>query len=197
MLSYVARRLLYALFVLLGVATVSFFMLRITGDPVLLMLPTDATSADVDRMRHLMGFDRPLGVQYLSFMGQLLQGSLGNSLRYHQPTLAVVSERIPATSQLASSAFLLTLALAVPLGVLSAVRKGTWVDSLGSVFALIGQATPVFWLGLMGILLFSVKLRWLPSQGRGGLENLVMPAITLGLYSAALTTRMLRSARAF
>jgi peptide/nickel transport system permease protein len=194
LLPYIGRRLLYALFVLLGVSTIIFFILRLTGDPVLLMVPPEATAADVERMRHLLGFDRPVAVQYVTFLADLARGDLGVSLRYSQPVAGLVLERLPATGQLAMTAFLFSLLISIPTGIMSAVRRGSWADSLGSVFALVGQATPVFWLGIMAILLFSVKLHWLPSQGRAGWTSLVMPAASLGLTAAAMTTRMMRSA---
>lgn len=194
MLQYIAKRLWYSLFVLLGVSTIIFFILRLTGDPVQLMVPPDATAADVERMRHLLGFDRPLIVQYLQFLWELLRGDLGVSLRYNQPAAGLVLERLPATGQLALTAFLFSLLISIPIGITSALRRGSWVDNIGSLFALVGQATPVFWLGIMAILLFSVKLHWLPSQGRSGWQSLIMPGVSLGLTAAAMTTRMVRSA---
>lgn len=194
MLPYIGKRLWYSLFVLLGVSTIIFFILRLTGDPVLLMVPPDATAADVERMRHLLGFDRPVIVQFGNFIWGLLHGDLGTSLRYSQPAAALVLERLPATGQLALTAFAFSLLISIPTGIASAVRRGSWIDNIGSVFALIGQATPVFWLGIMAILLFSVKLHLLPSQGRAGWESLIMPAACLGLTAAAMTTRMMRSA---
>lgn len=194
MLQYIAKRLWYSLFVLLGVSTIIFFILRLTGDPVQLMVPPDATAADVERMRHLLGFDRPLIVQYLQFLWELLRGDLGVSLRYNQPAAGLVLERLPATGQLALTAFLFSLLISIPIGITSALRRGSWVDNIGSLFALVGQATPVFWLGIMAILLFSVKLHWLPSQGRSGWASLIMPGVSLGLTAAAMTTRMVRSA---
>jgi peptide/nickel transport system permease protein len=193
-LPYIGKRLWYSLFVLLGVSTIIFFILRLTGDPVLLMVTPDATAADVERMRHLLGFDRPVIVQFGSFIWGLLQGDLGTSLRYSQPAAALVLERLPATGQLALTAFVFSLLISIPTGIASAVRRGSWLDNIGSVFALVGQATPVFWLGIMAILLFSVKLHLLPSQGRAGWQSLIMPAACLGLTAAAMTTRMMRSA---
>lgn len=193
MLPYIGKRLLYTVLVLLGVATVIFFLIRLTGDPVVLLMPPDATAEDLDRMRHLLGFDRPLWEQYLSFIGGLFKGDAGKSLRYNQPTLGLVLERFPATGQLAFTAFCLAMVVAIPIGIISAVRRGSLADNFGSVFALLGQATPVFWLGIMAILLFSVKLHWLPSQGRGTWRHLIMPATALGLSSAAMITRMMRS----
>ncbi|MCL4514260.1 MAG: ABC transporter permease [Firmicutes bacterium] len=193
MSRYLVKRLGHAVFVVLGVSTVVFFILRLSGDPVLLMLPVDATQADVIRLRHALGFDRPLYVQYVRFMASIFQGDAGESIRYGQPALRLVLERLPATLQLASAALIFALGVAFPIGILSATRRGSLIDNIGSVVALLGQATPVFWLGIMFILEFSVRLKWLPASGYGTIGHLVLPSITLGLYLAAVTTRMLRS----
>lgn len=177
----------------LGVATITFFIVRLTGDPVTLMLPMDATPEDIARLRAALGLDKPLLVQFVTFISSLLRGDLGDSLRYGMPNLGLVLERLPATVELSVAALVFALLLAFPVGILSATRPGTFVDYVGTFLALIGQAMPVFWLGLMLTLNFSVRLQWFPSFGRGTPAHLVLPTIALGMYSAALITRLLRS----
>ncbi|MCL5677180.1 MAG: ABC transporter permease subunit, partial [Firmicutes bacterium] len=194
MLNFVARRLAQLVLVVLGVSTVVFLVLRLTGDPVALMLPVEATAQEVAAMRKALGFDAPLYVQYARFLLDLLHGRLGDSLRYGQPALGLVLERLPATLELAGSAQGFALLLAIPVGTLSATRRDSIFDNAGSLLALIGQAMPVFWLGMILIVAFSVQRYWLPAFGRGGIEHLILPAITLGMHGAAMTSRLLRSA---
>src|SRR5699024_4983999 len=136
--------------------------------------------------------DRPWYEQYASFMGGLLTGDFGQSLRQRQPAMGLVLERMPATIDLAASAMLISVVIAVPVGVLSAVKRNSIWDNLAMGFALLGQSMPVFWLGLLLILVFSVTLGWLPISGRGGFINLVLPAVTLGMYSTAQNARIVR-----
>lgn len=191
--AFIARRLFHSIYVVLGVATITFFIVRLTGDPVTLMLPMDATPEDIARLRAALGLDKPLLVQFVTFISSLLRGDLGDSLRYGMPNLGLVLERLPATVELSVAALVFALLLAFPVGILSATRPGTFVDYVGTFLALIGQAMPVFWLGLMLTLNFSVRLQWFPSFGRGTPAHLVLPTIALGMYSAALITRLLRS----
>jgi ABC-type dipeptide/oligopeptide/nickel transport system permease component len=144
-------------------------------------------------MRRTLGLDRPLPLQYWLFLSNAVQGDLGRSLYYKQPALRIILEHLPATAELTFAALFVSLAVAVPVGVLSAVRRDTVWDYAGMLLATIGQATPVFWLGLMLILLFSVQWALLPSSGRGGPANLLMPAVTLGAPLMALVTRLVRS----
>lgn len=194
MANFVTRRLLQLVLVVLGVSTVVFLVLRLTGDPVTLMLPVEASAQDVAVMRKALGFDAPLYVQYVRFLWDLVHGHLGDSLRYGQPALGLVFERLPATLELAISALGFGLILAVPVGILSATRRNSIFDNVGSLLALIGQAMPVFWLGMILIVAFSVQRHWLPAFGRGGMEHLILPAIALGMHGAAMTSRLLRSA---
>ncbi len=140
-----------------------------------------------------MGFDDPMAVQYLRFLRGALRGDFGESVRHGEPAMGLVVERLPATFELAGAGLLLALCLAIPTGIVSAVRRNTAVDYVSTVLALLGQAMPTFWLGIMLILLFSVRLSWLPSSGRGDLEHLILPAITLGLFTTARITRLTRS----
>ena len=191
---YVARRLAQALIVLLGISVVVFVILHLTGDPTLLMLPPDVTAEEVARFRKAMGFDDPLPVQYWRFLRGVLQGNFGNSLRHDEPALGLVFERMPATLELTLVALGVAMLLAIPAGIVSAVFRNTALDYVSTVVALIGQAMPTFWLGIMLILVFAVGFQILPSSGRGGLMHLLLPALTLGLFTAARTMRLTRSA---
>jgi ABC-type dipeptide/oligopeptide/nickel transport system permease component len=191
---YVGRRLLQSLVVLLGISVVVFVILHLTGDPTPLMLPLDASAEEISRFRRAMGFDDPLPVQYGRFLRGVLHGDFGNSLRHDEPALRLVFERIPATLELTAVALGIALLLAIPAGIVSAVFRNTALDYVSTVVALIGQAMPTFWLGIMLILVFAVGLHVLPSSGRGGLANLVLPALTLGLFTTARTMRLTRSA---
>jgi peptide/nickel transport system permease protein len=193
MKSYMLRRLWQAVLVLFGVSFVVFMILHLTGDPAALLLPPDATAEDVARFRTAMGFDDPWIIQYLRFLKGAIQGNFGESLRHGEPAMHLVVERLPATFQLAGAGLLLALCLAIPAGIISAVKRNTVIDYFSTVVALLGQAMPTFWLGIMLILVFSVRLNWLPSSGRGDLQHLVLPAITLGLFTTARITRLTRS----
>jgi ABC-type dipeptide/oligopeptide/nickel transport system permease component len=193
MRPYLVRRLIQSVFVLFGVSVVVFLILHLTGDPALLLLPPDATAEDVERFRRQMGFNDPVVVQYLRFLRGAVHGNFGESLRHGEPAMALVLERLPATFELAGSGLLIAICLAIPAGILSAVRRNTTVDYVSTVVALLGQAMPTFWLGIMLILVFSVQLGWLPSSGRGDAEHLILPAITLGLFTTARITRLTRS----
>jgi peptide/nickel transport system permease protein len=191
--SYLLRRLWQSLLVLFGVSVVVFLILHLTGDPAALLLPPDATAEDIARFRTAMGFDDPVAVQYIRFLKGAVRGDFGESLRHGEPAMPLVVERLPATFQLAGAGLLIALALAIPAGIISAMKRNTAVDYIATVSALLGQAMPTFWLGIMLILVFSVRLNWLPSSGRGGLEHLILPAITLGLFTTARITRLTRS----
>jgi ABC-type dipeptide/oligopeptide/nickel transport system permease component len=190
---YLLRRLLQSFLVLLGVSFVVFFILYLTGDPALILLPPDASAEDVQRFRETMGFNDPFLVQYGRFLSGAFRGDFGLSVRHGEPAFALVVERMPATFELSGAALLVALGLAVPAGIVSAVRRNTPVDYLSTVAALLGQSMPTFWLGIMLILIFSVWLNLLPSSGRGGLEHLIMPAVTLGLFTTARIMRLTRS----
>jgi ABC-type dipeptide/oligopeptide/nickel transport system permease component len=191
--TFLVRRLAQAGVVVLGVSFVVFFILHLTGDPTLLLLPPDATAEEIRRFRSAMGFDDPLVVQYARFLGGAVRGDFGESLRHGQPAMRLVLERLPATVELASAAMLVALAVALPAGVVSAVRRNTPVDYLSTTVALLGQSMPTFWLGIMLILVFAVRLGLLPSSGRGDIEHLVLPALTLGLFTTARMMRLTRS----
>lgn len=194
MAAYIFRRILEMIPVLLGITIIIFVLLRLSGDPVVLMLPEDATRAQIDQLRTHLGLDRPIMEQYFIFLGQLIQGDFGESLRYtNQAVLPLVLERLPATLQLSSAALLIAVLISLPAGIIAALNKNRWPDTVATLFAILGEAMPGFWLGMMLILAFSVSLGWLPVSGRDGLESLILPAITLGTSMAAILTRLMRS----
>ena len=194
MLRYFLQRLLQGVVSVIGASIVIFVISRLSGDPIVLLLPTEAPPALIEQVRRDMGLNEPVWRQYLIFAGKALQGDFGQSYRWQQPALQLVLARLPATIELALAALLFSVALAVPFGVLSAVHRGSWVDKLGKGFAMLGQAMPNFWVGLLMILVFSIELNWLPAYGTGGPANLIMPAIALGWYPVAAQTRIVRSA---
>ena len=175
------------------VFTAVFFIMRLSGDPTLLFLPPDATQEDMDRFRHQMGWDRPLVIQYFDYLGDVVRGDFGESLAYGSPAFQVVWERLPATLELTAVAFVLTILIAIPAGLIAAVKPNTVLSRAVMFLALMGQAMPGFWLGVMMILLFSVALGLLPTGGRGGVLNLIMPAVVLGSWGAAKITRLTRA----
>lgn len=178
---------------LFGVATVVFFIARLTGDPVSLMVPPDATVAQEDALRHSLGLDKPLIVQYGIFISQVVHLNLGESLRYNQPTLQLVAERLPATLELAGAALAFSLIVAIPAGILAAVKRGSFIEGIAMLVALLGQSMPAFWIGILLIMLFAVHWTIFSASGMGGFSHLVLPAITLGLYLMAMVTRLLRT----
>jgi peptide/nickel transport system permease protein len=192
--SYLLSRLLQTALVVFLSLTAVFAMVRLSGDPVTLFMPMDIQAKDVNEFRQRLGFNDPLLVQYGRFMAGALRGDFGESLRYRRDALGLVLERLPATLLLAGTSIVLTLLVAVPLGVLTAVRRDTLVDHLGTVATVLGQATPGFWLGLMLIYVFAVQLRWLPTGGSGTLAHLVMPSVVLAAFFAARVARLTRSA---
>ncbi len=193
MRAYVLSRLGQTVLVVFLALTAVFFLVRLGGDPVLLFLPMDIQEKDVNEFRQRLGFNDPLPVQYARFVGGALRGDFGESLRYRRDALELVRERLPATLALAASALLLTFCVAIPVGVVSATRRGSLVDWVGMGGAVLGQAIPGFWLGLMLIYVFSVRLGWLPTGGTGGPAHFVMPCVVLAAFYAARMARLTRS----
>jgi peptide/nickel transport system permease protein len=188
------RQIVQAAIVLLNVSLVVFVLVRIVpGDPARLMLGMEASEEAVQAARAQFGFDRPLYVQYAQFVGGALRGDLGQSVRFRRPVGDLLRESFPATLELALAATVIALILAVPAGIYAAVHRDGVLDRLLMAGALIGQAMPIFWLGIMLITLFSVKLGWLPTSGRGSLAQLIMPSVTLSTYVMALLARLTRS----
>jgi peptide/nickel transport system permease protein len=193
MAAYLVKRLAQSVIVIAAVVFIVFIMMFLSGNPALLLLPPDASREDVLAFSRQMGFDRPLWEQFIGFAGNLLRGDFGTSWRFQEPALPLVLDRIPATVELAVAALVLSLAIAIPLGVLAAVRRNTVFDGAAMVFALIGQSAPAFWIGIMLILVFAVHLGRLTTSGREGISSLVLPAVTLALTLAGRNARLVRS----
>ena len=193
MQRYIIRRVGEAVLALFVLSIIIFLMVRLTGDPALLMLPPDAGLDALEDLRHSMGVDKPLIVQYGRFIGDYATGSFGDSLRSKTPVSDLVKDRLPNSIKLIGAAFVIVILISIPLGVLSAVYKGTWIDTVSTGIAVLGQAIPVFWLGMLMIQLFTVQLGWLPSSGMGGIKHYIMPAFSLGFFTVAAITRLLRS----
>jgi ABC-type dipeptide/oligopeptide/nickel transport system permease component len=193
-LRFVARRVAMTIPVLLGVATLVFSLIHlIPGDPALAMLGEAAPEADVAALRAQLGLDRPLLEQYADFLSGLVRGDLGTSLRTGTPVSAQIAERLPATFELALAAMLVAGTVALPLGIAAAAWRGTVVDHAAMAVAMTGMSIPNFWLGPLLAIIFAVELGWLPVSGRGGIEHLVLPAVSLGLALAAILARMTRA----
>ena len=190
---YIGKRLLEIIPVLFIITFIVFFLVRLSGDPTSTMLPPDALPADREALREALGLNEPLLVQYGIFLGDLVHGRFGTSLRYGIEATAVVLSRIPATLQLASISLVVSTVLGVLLGVLCARTKGTVLDVFFNGISVIGQAMPSFWIGIMLILLFGVTLKWLPVSGPGDWKNLVMPVATLSIVTAAQIIPLVRS----
>jgi peptide/nickel transport system permease protein len=192
--SFLASRLLRALVALWLVSSVVFVVMRLSGDPVPLLLPPDAPRSEIFRVRAELGLDRPLPVQYLVFLGNALRGDFGRSIHFREPAAWVVWGYLPATFELGLTAFGLAALVALPIGIVSAVRRNSLVDQLSMAVALIGQSAPTFFIGILFILVVSLKLGLLPTSGRGDWRNLVLPALTLGAFAMASIARLTRSA---
>jgi peptide/nickel transport system permease protein len=191
---YLIRRILLTIPVLIGVATLVFALIHLVpGDPAQSMLGEGASAKEVEDLRVRLGLDRPLLEQYVRFMRGLIAGDLGTSFRTSQPVVAAIWERVPATIELALAAMSVALVVALPLGIIAAVRRGTPVDHAAMTVALAGISIPNFWLGPMLAIVFAVALGWLPVSGRGGWDSLVLPAISLGAALAAILARMTRA----
>jgi ABC-type dipeptide/oligopeptide/nickel transport system permease component len=193
MAAYLVERVVRSLLVLFGVVLVAYALVLATGDPAGAMAGPDVPPAEVERIRRELGFDQPLPIQLARYVGRMLQGDFGRSSTYRQPAFPLIVERLPATLALAAVSMLVNLVIALPLGVISAVRRGGVVDVFGTVLVFAGQSMPVFWMGIMLILLFSLTLQLLPASGYGW-SNVIMPAFVLGVHGAAYQTRLLRSA---
>jgi peptide/nickel transport system permease protein len=193
MLKYVVKRLFGAIPVFIGVAIIAFSLTHLSGDPVMLMVSMDTPPEQIEQIRQQMGYDLPIYIQFKDYMLSLLRLDLGSSIRYQEPVAQLIMERFPATLQLATASLVLALLIGIPIGIISAVKKNSISDYVVSVFSLFGQSVAPFWFGLMLILLFSVVLNWLPASGKGSLEQLIMPTLTLGLFFTASVARLTRS----
>jgi ABC-type dipeptide/oligopeptide/nickel transport system permease component len=190
---YIVRRALHGVVVLLGVSVIVFLLMHLGGDPVAVLLPLDTPPEQIEAFRQEMGFDRPLPVQYLLFLSRAVRGDFGYSYHYRTDAMDIVLDRLPATLKLTFAALVVALVVAIPAGIVAALRKGKLSDILIRVSVLLGQAMPGFWLALVLILIFGVRLRWLPVSGAEGWKSLVLPAIVAGSFSMATVTRLLRS----
>jgi peptide/nickel transport system permease protein len=193
MRQFMIRRTVYAIVTLFILSLTIFSVVRLTGDPVSLLAEPGARAEDLDRVRAEWGLDRPLPVQYLSFLRNIATGELGKSFNYEMPVSQLYFQRLPNSLELALAASLISFLVGIPAGLISAVRVNTAWDNLGKIVALLGLAVPGFWLGLVLILVFSVWLGWLPTSGQGGWRHLIMPALALGWYFAASLLRLTRS----
>jgi peptide/nickel transport system permease protein len=194
MTAYILRRLLQMVPVVFGITLIVFLLVRSAGDPVVLLLPEDATQEQIELLRTSLGLDRPVMEQYVRYLGNLVRGDFGTSLRFrNQDAFQITIERLPATLQLASAALLVAVLISLPAGIIAATNRNRWPDRLASTMSVIGEAMPNFWLGIMLILVFSVQFGLFPVSGRGSLAHLALPALTLGTALAALLTRLMRS----
>ena len=206
MLQFLSRRVLRAVVALWGIVTIVFIVMRLSGDPVPLMLPPDAPTAEMNRVRAELGLDQPIPVQYLIFLGNVMRGDLGRSIHMRQPAIDIALERLPATIELALTAFALAVVVALPAGLVSAAKRNSIWDNLAMLFALIGQSAPTFYIGIMLILVLGLQLGWFPVSGRGDgtwlnpkdwptmFNHVFLPAITLGAFAMASIARLTRSA---
>lgn len=193
MITFALRRLATAALVVLGVSLIVFCLTFLSGDPAVLMLPPNATADEIREFRQQMGYDDPLLVQYGRYLERAVRGDFGDSLIHRQPALPLILDRLPATLELTIFSMILAVGLAVPLGAISAINRGRFLDMGGMFVALIGQSVPSFWLAIMMIYVFAVTLGLLPTSGRGGLANLIMPATAIAIGLMALLTRLVRS----
>ena len=196
MAAFLLRRVLQSVLTIFGVLTATFFLVRLAGDPAALLLPVEATDRDIAEFRRALGLDQPLPIQYLKFLLSAIEGDFGVSLRQRTSALGLVIERLPATLELAFTAFVLGIVLAFLLGLAMRLSNSPRLRAVIMGVALTRQAIPVFWFGLLLILLFAVNLRWLPSLGRGTIAHLVLPALTLATYELALYLRLFNSSLA-
>ena len=193
---FLVRRALLTIPVLLGVATLVFSLIHLVpGDPAQAMLGDGASPQDIAELRTNLGLDRPLTSQYAAFLRHAVTGDLGKSFRTGQPVTQMMAERVPATAELALAAMTVAILLALPLGIIAAVRKNTFVDHAAMTFSLAGICIPNFWLGPLLAIVFAVELGWLPVSGRGTAAHLVLPAVSLGLALSAILARMTRASQ--
>jgi ABC-type dipeptide/oligopeptide/nickel transport system permease component len=193
MKRYILRQLVQLVVVIIGISLLSFGILYVLGDPVLLLLPQNAGKEEYERYHRLLGLDQPLYVQYWKFASKAVQGDFGKSWYADTPAFRLVLERMPPTIYLTSAGLLMALLIALPLGILAALKRHSLVDNLCTMVAVAGQAMPLFWLGIMLIIIFAVRLRALPASGYGTWQHFLMPAFCLGAFLAPITMRLVRS----
>ena len=195
MRRFLAIRFLQTLVALLAITLIVFGLTHLTGSPVDALLPDDASQEQIETLIRHWGLDRPLHEQYLAFLGNAVQGDFGASLKWRGYTaMEVVLQRLPATLKLGGLSVLLSVVIAIPLGVIAATRRGTMADKSANVVALLGQSLPQFWLGIMLIWIFAVGLGWFPTSGHGGVQHMILPAVAMASFQIAALTRLTRSA---
>jgi peptide/nickel transport system permease protein len=194
MQRYIARRFLQSLLAIWVMSLIVFSLARVTGNPLDVMLPLEAGPEEYERVSKHWGLDQPLYIQYAIFLSKAVRGDFGNSWKWHgYSAMGLVGQRLPATLQLAGFALFISIVIALPIGVMAAVMKGTAWDSVAKIIALLGQSLPGFWLGIVLMWIFAVHLGWFPTSGRGGLQYMILPAITLGWFQVAVLMRLVRS----
>jgi len=193
MARYLLRSLVRMMVAIWGISVMAFVLTYVIGDPLTVLLPWDTPREAREEYRRQMGLDQPLLVQYLRFAGGAVRGDFGNSFYAKKPATSLVLERMPATLILTFSGLILALAISIPAGVISAYKRYTWIDNVVTILAIAGQAMPIFWFGLMLIILFAVNLRLLPASGYGTWQNLLLPAVCLSVFLAPITMRLMRS----
>jgi len=194
MKKYIFKRLIQAVVCLILITIIVFAMTHLSGDPVMLMVPPEATPDEIEAMRVALGLREPIYVQYWRFISRAVVGDFGKSLRWNSYCIDIFIDRFPATVLLATTSMIFSVVLGIPIGIISAVKNGRWFDTMGKAFALLGQALPPFWLGIMLMMFFAVRIRILPTSGMGTWHHLVLPTVTLGWVFMASLTRMTRSA---
>jgi len=193
MRRYIARQLVQLIVVVIGISVLAFTILHVLGDPVLLLLPQNAGKDEFERYRHLLGLDKPLYVQYWKFASRAVTGDFGKSWYADTPAFKLVIERMPPTIYLTFAGLLVAMVIALPLGILAALKRHSWVDTLCTAIAVAGQAAPIFWLGIMLIIVFAVRLKVLPASGYGTWQHFLLPSFCLGSALAPITMRLVRS----
>ena len=196
MIGYIQWRLVRAVPVLLGITTLVFMMIHLLpGDPVTAMLSeSSATSAEaVEKTRHELGLDDPIPEQYLRYLGNALRGDLGRSIQTHRPVTEMIFDVLPSTLRLTFAAMGTAIVLGITLGTIAAIRQNSWLDTISMMISLLGVSTPIFWLGLVLLYVFAIRLDWVPVTGEGGWQRMVLPALTLGLGAAAIIARLVRA----
>jgi peptide/nickel transport system permease protein len=193
MRGYIARQLVQLVVVIIGISILAFCILHVLGDPVLLLLPQNAGKEEFERYRHLLGLDKPLYVQYWKFASRAVTGDFGKSWYADTSAFKLVIERMPPTIYLTLSGLLVALIISMPLGILAALRRHSWVDAMCTALAVAGQAAPLFWLGIMLIIIFAVRLKVLPASGYGTWQHFLLPSLCLGTALAPITMRLVRS----
>ena len=193
MRRYIARQLFQLVVVVIGISILAFTILHVLGDPVLLLLPQNAGKEEFERYRHLLGLDKPLYVQYWKFASRAVTGDFGKSWYADTPAFKLVLERMPPTIYLTFAGLVVALVISLPLGILAALKRHTWIDNLCTGIAVAGQAAPLFWLGIMLIIVFAVRLKMLPASGYGTWQHFLLPSLCLGMALAPITMRLVRS----